>query len=145
MSENTTNDADRTGIKKRLRQKYGKTNIPQLCNRAIRTELPGGNILLDMMDTLHQMTGRDLSNECRNFVGRCAGELSSVKSDMTDEIKRRYTTVAGRDKIMTMIAWIDEYVQDEHRLKDTFDILNFVRNRLYNILAEMDGESESQK
>ena len=145
MSENTTNDADRTGIKKRLRQKYGKTNIPQLCNRAIRTELPGGNILLDMMDTLHQMTGRDLSNECRNFVGRCVGELSAVKEEMGDEIKRRYASLAGREKVIAMITWIDDYVRSEHRAKDTFDILNFVRNRLHNILAEIDGEAESKE
>jgi hypothetical protein len=124
------------GTTRKLSQKYGKGSGKDLYNRALRAELPGGNILLDTIETLHLMQGRTLTKECRKFIGNYAAFLALIKSVMGEEINRRYSEPRWQGSIQKAVNDLEDDMKDRVQA-DTFDTANFVRNRLIDILKEM--------
>jgi len=124
------------GTTRRLSQKYGKGRGKDLYNRAVRAELPGGNILLDTIETLHLMQGRSLSRECRKFIGNYGALLALIKSAMGAEISRRYSEPLWQKTVEKAANDLEDSMK-EQKQADTFDTANFVRNRLVDMLKEM--------
>jgi len=124
------------GTTRKLSQKYGKGSGKDLYNRALRAELPGGNILLDTIETLHLMQGRTLSRECRKFIGSYSALLALIKSTMGEEINRRYSEPRWQKTVEKAVNDLGDSLI-ERKQADTFDTANFVRNRLIDMLKEM--------
>ena len=124
------------GTTRRLSQKYGKGSGKDLYNRAVRAELPGGNILLDTIETLHLMQGRMLTKECRKFIGNYSALLALIKSVMGEEISRRYSEPRWQKTVEKAADDLRDSLKDKKQT-DTFDTANFVRNRLIDMLKEM--------
>ena len=124
------------GTTRKLSQKYGKGSGKDLYNRALRAELPGGNILLDTIETLHLMQGRTLTRECRKFIDGYSGLLALIKSVMGEEINRRYSEPEWQKTVKKIANDLSDSMKDRKQA-DTFDTANFVRNRLIDMLKEM--------
>ena len=124
------------GTTRKLSQKYGKGSSKDLYNRALRAELPGGNILLDTIETLHLMQGRTLTKECRKFIGNYSALLALIKSAMGEEINRRYSEPQWQKAVEKAANDLGDSMK-EQKQADTFDTANFVRNRLVDMLKEM--------
>jgi len=134
------------GTTRKLSRKYGKGSGKDLYNRALRAELPGGNILLDTIETLHQMRGRTLSKECRKFIGNYSALLALIKSAMGEEISRRYSEPLWQKAVAKAANDLGEHTKEKMQA-DTFDTANFIRNRLMDMLKEMgviDEEGDKQ-
>jgi hypothetical protein len=65
-----------------LRKKYGKTNSREVVNRAIRAEVPGGGLLLDLIMLVHQMRQR---NACPQAV---MDRLQAIRDAMAEHVVR---------------------------------------------------------
>jgi len=129
-----------------LQKKYGSTKQKQLYNRAIRSEILGGDILLSTDETLQNIRHRSgLSRDCHAFLRDCFDRLQDIKTTMIAEIDRRYSNPVGRDAIVSWLADLDTFIRSGRLPDDTFNSLNFIRNKLIDILAEMDGEAESKE
>ena len=124
------------GTTRKLSQKYGKGSGKDLYNRALRAELPGGNILLDTIETLHLMQGRTLTKECRKFIGNYSDLFALIKSVMGEEISRRYSEPRWQKSVEKAANDLGNRMKDKMQA-DTFDTANFVRNRLIDMLKEM--------
>jgi len=110
-------------------------------NRAIREELLGGNILLDLNEAMYLLAGqKKWSEECRQLARFCSTNIGNIKDEMLEELDRRYREPVGKKAVEKFIEELDAVTTAKRLNKDTFDILNYVRNQLVAMLAEMNGE-----
>ena len=110
-------------------------------NRAIRAEFLGGNILLELNTAMFFLAGqKKWSEECRQLARFCSTTIGNIKNEMVEELERRYTAPVGKESVEKFIAELDTIASAKRLNKDTFDILNYLRDQFVAILAEMNGE-----
>jgi len=111
-------------------------------NRAIRAEFLGGNILLDLNETMYLLAGqKKWSEECRQLARFCSTTIGNIKNAMMEELERRYTEPVGKEAVEKFIEELDTVANAKRLNKDTFDTLNYMRDQFVAILAEMNGET----
>jgi hypothetical protein len=133
-----------------LEQKYGTPSAStgrisggkkSIFNRAIRAELLGGNILLDLNEEMYLLAGqKKWSEECRQLARFCSTTIGNIKNEMLEELERRYTEPVGKELTEKFIEELDAITAAKRLNDDTFDILNYVRGKIVAMLAEMNGE-----
>ena len=128
---------------KALIKKYGTISSSKkaVFHKAIRTELLGGNILLDLNETMFLMAGqKKWSEECRQLARFCSTAVGNIKDEMVEELERRYTDPIGKEAVEKFIEELDAVAKAKRLNRDTFDTLNYMRDQFVAILAEMNGE-----
>ena len=128
---------------KALIKKYGTISSSKkaVFHKAIRTELLGGNILLDLNETMFLMAGqKKWSEECRQLARFCSTTIGNIKNDMVEELERRYANPVGKEAVENFIKELDTITSAKKLNKDTLDTLNYMRDQFVTILAEMNGE-----
>jgi uncharacterized protein Yka (UPF0111/DUF47 family) len=134
---------------KALEKKYGRVTASgkisgsnkSVYNKAIRTELLGGNILLDMNEVMYLLAGhRNRSKECCDFAAFCSTHIGNIKNEMTEELYQRYSEPVGRASVQKFIDELDEIIEIGGMKEDTQDAVDYAREQLVMMLAEMDGE-----
>jgi len=133
-----------------LENKYGtisantgrlSASAKSVINRAIRAEMLGGNILLDLNETMYFQAGqKKWSEECRQLARFCSTAIGNIKDEMAEELERRYAEPVGKALVEKFIKELDAIANAKRLNKDTFDTLNYVRDQFVAILAEMNGE-----
>ncbi len=76
-----------------LREKYGKSNLRQAVNAAIRAELPGGNDVLDLLELTHHAADRlgwEDADGQPSLLRVIHERLARAANAMEQEIRRRY-------------------------------------------------------
>jgi len=134
-----------------LEKKYGTVSSTgklsaarqTVLNRAIRAELLGGNILLDLNEVMFLLGGqKKWSEECRQFARFCSTAIGTIKREMVEEIEQRYTKPVGREGVEKFIEELDVITKAKKLNEDTLETLNYVREQAVFMLAEMDGTTE---
>ena len=136
---------------KALEKKYGTVSAStgrvsasqkMVLHRAIRDELLGGNILLDLNEMMFLLGGhKNRSEECRQFARFCSTAIGNIKKEMAEEIERRYAEPVGREAVGKFLEELDVMLKAGRLSKDTFDALTYVHDQFAMMLAEMDGET----
>jgi hypothetical protein len=134
---------------KAIEKKYGRINAKgktsgsnkSVYHKAIRTELLGGNVLLDLNEVMFLLAGhKNRSKECRDFAAFCSTNIGIIKDEMVEEITRRYTEPVGRKATQKFIEKLDEIINIGGMKEDTMDALLYIREQLGFMIAEMNGE-----
>jgi len=68
--------------------------------------------------------------------------VANIKQEMVNEITRRYTEPVGRESARNFLKELDDITKSDRLNGDTLEALNYVRNQIVTILAEMVGEAE---
>ena len=90
------------------------TPTKQQLNQAIRADVPGGDCLLDMFNSLHIVRRYDLTDECRGFLDFIGNRLKSIRARM------RKAVINKTDPTAACKAIAVEVIQDlRNRLKDS--------------------------
>ena len=77
---------------KELRAKYRKSNQSAALNAAIRAELPGGGLVLDLLELTHHAADRLgwREGDGPSLPAVIHGRLREAANEMEAEIRRRY-------------------------------------------------------
>ena len=62
------------------------TPTKQQLNQAIRADIPGGDCLLGLLNSLHIVRRYDLTDECRNFLDFMYNRLKSIRARMREAV-----------------------------------------------------------
>ena len=89
------------------------TPTKQQLNQAIRADIPGGNCLLDLLNSLHIVRRYDLTDECRGFMDFMYNRLKSIRARMREAVINKTDATSACKAIAV------EVIQDlRNRLKD---------------------------
>ena len=70
---------------------YGRNRKPlERYNKALRTEVPGGNQILDLINTTNQILNRNHLRDPIAFVEQLNGFLEDIRNEMITSIKEKY-------------------------------------------------------
>ena len=125
----------------------------QALNQCIRSDIPGGDYLLDLLAYLHvQRRDKTYTDECKNFLKFMYNRLTSIRARMRESVLARQNGIVV-DPIPSCKAIADEVIKDLRcRLKDSryckrkklkHDHVNACkdfRDRFLAFLAAIDGE-----
>ena len=90
------------------------TPTKQSLNQAIRADIPGGDCLLDLLNSLHIVRRYNLTDECHGLLDFIHNRLKSIRARMREAV------IAKTDPTAACKAIADEVIQDlRNRLKDS--------------------------
>ena len=69
---------------------YPGSKTEQRLNQAIRTEIPGGSPLLDLLELVHKARTRGHIDKPLDFAELIEDRLQDIKEAMAKEVKTRY-------------------------------------------------------
>jgi hypothetical protein len=95
------------------------TPTKQQLNQAIRADIPGGDCLLGLFNSLHIVRRYDLTDECRGFLDFIYNRLKSIRARMREAVIAQQSGMPA-DPTSACKAIAVEVIQDlRHRLKDS--------------------------
>ena len=75
---------------------YGRNRKPiERYNKALRTEVPGGNQVLDLINLTNQILNRNQLRDPIAFVEQLHGTLEEIRDEMVNGIKQKYNIPTG--------------------------------------------------
>ncbi len=81
-------------VKNILQEKYGNTKTRQVYNRAIRAEVPGGEILLDLLELTSNMKRKAYRAEEKERLRLIEDGLQQIRDEFVEGIQKVYSKEA---------------------------------------------------
>lgn len=123
----------------RLAAEYGegKGKPKQLINRAIKGEVLGGEIVLNLkVWIVNKLKNPQTPASVREFCEEMLEILENIRNEMADEILRRYKNPAGKDSLITLFRKLESMPSLENK-SATQETISFVRNEVFAALEDI--------
>jgi hypothetical protein len=113
----------------RLAAEYGegKGKPKQLINRAIKYELLGGDVVLELkVWIVNQLKNPRTPPDVRTFLENVLEKINAIRDEMAEEIMRRYKEPSGMESLISLFRELETMKQNDtvdHLRTEVFEAL----------------------